>query len=140
MKIKISDVSAENEYWQGTYTCSNCNSNQIFKGFKYCPDCGEAIEWDDGYEYNSYFKWQIKQHMYGITEFVFIPLKKDLYRIKCENHMEYLILDNIDNVLTSINMPMLSSINVIRTELQEFGEFKFYFIPFNLINRGSHGN
>jgi len=31
--------------WEETYRCGNCHYDEIFEYHKYCPNCGEKIDW-----------------------------------------------------------------------------------------------
>ena len=51
----MSDKTKVNEQGHGGvytiwYSCLNCNSWDITKEYKYCPNCGKEIDWEVGIE------------------------------------------------------------------------------------------
>jgi hypothetical protein len=35
----------QDEWWVNSFSCPNCNKDCLFIGFKFCPKCGVALNW-----------------------------------------------------------------------------------------------
>lgn len=47
VKIGKKDFDAYGYLRGNWYTCPNCNGQDIFEGFDFCPECGVKLEWED---------------------------------------------------------------------------------------------
>jgi predicted RNA-binding Zn-ribbon protein involved in translation (DUF1610 family) len=50
VKITNRNCVGLNEWYDYLFKCPNCKTSDIWRDFKYCPQCGVKIEWKFDYE------------------------------------------------------------------------------------------
>ena len=48
--MTVTECFGKTDFWENFYECPKCEYSNILKGNKFCPNCGEALEFLDKYE------------------------------------------------------------------------------------------